>query len=172
MPINKSFISSPVEAGHSLLDAKHLPSQVITALEYVSSRLARRRLDISLIVLHGDGHGPIVQSAQSPSPKLHTPASSSSSSPGSFKRSASKSSVNSTSSASSIASFSRTNWPSLPATPKSGFSPQSPTSVQPNTSAFLNPYGITLTYASTLTEKAERVLRQSIVKAEKKFSIG
>ncbi|KUJ19033.1 uncharacterized protein LY89DRAFT_612453 [Mollisia scopiformis] len=143
MPITKSCISPPIEAGQSLLDAMQLPPQFTNALEYVSSRLARKRLHLSLIVVRKDVQIPGSPFAQCPQ------------SPATFKRSASKSSlssVSSSSSTSSTASVSRTIRPSLPTSP--------------------NPFGVSLMHASTLTEKAERILQHTVAKAEKKFSIG
>jgi hypothetical protein len=68
----------------------------------------------------------------------------------------------------------------LPSHPKDRAAAPSPTSTysslrspsitpRPSTP---NPYGISLIHASTLTLKAEKILRHTIAKAEKKFSIG
>lgn len=50
----KERISSPLEAGPSILDAHHLPPQLIPALEYTSSRLARKSLHLTLVVVRRD----------------------------------------------------------------------------------------------------------------------
>ena len=132
--ITKARISSPLEAGPSLLDAKQLPPQLTAALDYVSSRLTRRRLHLSLIVVRKD-----VQIPQSPatspqaSPKRpDSPGHSITTSPAkslfggsAFTRTPSKSSLSSMSdsgsstsgSSSSSSSLSRTNWPGLPSSP-------------------------------------------------------
>ncbi|KAG4425598.1 hypothetical protein IFR04_001295 [Cadophora malorum] len=188
--ITKARISSPLEAGPSLLDAKQLPPQLTAALDYVSSRLTRRRLHLSLIVVRKD-----VQIPQSPatspqaSPKRpDSPGHSITTSPAkslfggsAFTRTPSKSSLSSMSdsgsstsgSSSSSSSLSRTNWPGLPSSPADrSASPTPSTPVQPATPTTPNPYGITLMHASTLTPKAEKILRHTIAKAEKKFSIG
>lgn len=47
----KHRISAPLEAGTSILDAQSLPSHVNSALDYVSSRLARKGLHIPLVVV-------------------------------------------------------------------------------------------------------------------------
>jgi hypothetical protein len=106
--ITKDRISSPLEAGTSLLDNKQFPPQLINALDYVSGKLARRRLHLSLIVVRRE-----------------------------------------------------TEIPSFPSPQQSPKTPVSP-----------NPYGLTLMHASTLTEKAAKILRHTIAKAEKKFNIG
>ncbi|OAA58639.1 hypothetical protein SPI_06712 [Niveomyces insectorum RCEF 264] len=47
----KNLISSPLEAGTSVLDAHRLPSHVEAALEYTARRLARKALTIDLVVI-------------------------------------------------------------------------------------------------------------------------
>ncbi|WYZ40522.1 hypothetical protein EsH8_IV_000863 [Colletotrichum jinshuiense] len=46
----KSRISSPLEAGTSLLDVQHLPPHLNEALEYASKRLARKAFHVTLVV--------------------------------------------------------------------------------------------------------------------------
>lgn len=50
----KSIISTPLEAGTSLLDAHRLPSYLVPALEYTSERLAAKGLHITLVVARRD----------------------------------------------------------------------------------------------------------------------
>ncbi|KAE8446848.1 hypothetical protein EG329_011625 [Mollisiaceae sp. DMI_Dod_QoI] len=160
MPITKDCISPPIEAGPSLLESKQLPPQVTDALDYVSSKLARKRLHLSLIVVRNDIQIPGLASLQ-PLGRTDSPIPSPFSST-TFKRSPSKSSLSSISDSSSTISASSTaSSPTLTRT-----SSQSSTPVSPN------PYGITLMHASTLTAKAEKILRHTIARAEKKFSIG
>ncbi|EPE07357.1 hypothetical protein F503_08008 [Ophiostoma piceae UAMH 11346] len=47
----KNLISSPLEAGQSVLDAHRLPSHLDAALEYTARRLARKSLSIDLVVI-------------------------------------------------------------------------------------------------------------------------
>lgn len=47
----KQRISSPLEAGTSILDAHHLPPHVHAAVEYAAERLARKSLHVSLVVM-------------------------------------------------------------------------------------------------------------------------
>ncbi|CAD6444909.1 210f3a5b-2567-41ca-adef-d5fcd4da2842-CDS [Sclerotinia trifoliorum] len=54
MPISKNSISSPLEAGTSLLQPMQLPSELLEALDYVSKRLVRKGLHLSLIVVKRD----------------------------------------------------------------------------------------------------------------------
>ncbi|OTB20319.1 hypothetical protein K445DRAFT_51468, partial [Daldinia sp. EC12] len=51
MSLSKQRISSPLEAGPSILDAYNLPSHLNEALEYTSKRLARKALHITLVVV-------------------------------------------------------------------------------------------------------------------------
>ncbi len=93
MPL-KHLISSPLEAGQSVLDAHRLPSHLDAPLEYTARRLARKALSIDLVVVRRDyqlphvtstapaeGPVPIPTSPSSrpssalPSPALPTPAS-------------------------------------------------------------------------------------------------
>lgn len=50
----KSRISTPLEAGTSILDVHRLPSYVVPALEYTSKRLAEKGLHITLVVARRD----------------------------------------------------------------------------------------------------------------------
>lgn len=52
----KSLISSPLEAGTSILDAHHLPSCYNPVFEYTSKRLARKGLHITLTVARREQH--------------------------------------------------------------------------------------------------------------------
>ncbi len=47
----KIRISSPLEAGQSILDAHHLPASVRPALEYVAGRFARKEMGVTLAVV-------------------------------------------------------------------------------------------------------------------------
>lgn len=186
-------ISSPIEAGPSLLDAKQLPSHLTSALEYVSSRLMRKRLHLTLLVVRKD-----VQVPQSPSPQSPTRTVSLTASPARSLFSTASSTITSTirrvssrgslsdSSSSSSPTHSRTRWASLPANPKEGkgtapISPPSPDFPSQCSSPSWsecsapsqpNPFGISLIHACALTPKAEKILRYYIQRAEKKFSIG
>ena len=208
MPISKDRISSPLEAGPSLLDAKQLPPQLTSALDYVSKRLARKRLHLTLIVVRKDINIPGLPSPQSPKPP-DAPVTSLTTSPArslfnsassTFTRTISKhssqtpSETGSAESTSSNASLSRTRWSSLPTSPQDrkatpplpqvAPTPSPPISTpsfstpslspagSPSPHLTPNPYGISLIHASTLTAKAEKILRHTIAKAEKKYSIG
>lgn len=50
----KSRISTPLEAGTSILDVHRLPSYLVPALDYASKRLAERGLHITLLVARRD----------------------------------------------------------------------------------------------------------------------
>ncbi|KAF3013767.1 hypothetical protein E8E14_009946 [Neopestalotiopsis sp. 37M] len=50
----KQRISSPLEAGPSILDSQNIPTHLTQALEYASKRLARKAIHISLIVVRKD----------------------------------------------------------------------------------------------------------------------
>ena len=191
MGISKERISSPLEAGPSLNDTKQLPPQLTAALEYVSQRLARKGLHLSLIVVRKDDQIPVSTSPTS-TPRSGSPTQSLTASPTrslfgvtsdlvSRPPSRHSSSASISDSISSASSFSRTKWPGLPSHPKVPATAPSPTTstcsspISPRSTPKANgpnPYGISLIHASTLTLKAEKILRQTIAKAEKKFSIG
>ncbi|KAI4596592.1 hypothetical protein KJ359_005348 [Pestalotiopsis sp. 9143b] len=54
----KQSISSPLEAGTSILDTQSLPPHLTEALEYASKRLARKAMHITLIVVRREHHLP------------------------------------------------------------------------------------------------------------------
>ncbi|KAI0114951.1 hypothetical protein F4814DRAFT_417630 [Daldinia grandis] len=60
MSLSKQRISSPLEAGPSILDAYNLPSHLTEALEYTSKRLARKALHITLVVVRKEYQLPSV----------------------------------------------------------------------------------------------------------------
>ncbi|KAL2167568.1 hypothetical protein VTG60DRAFT_1114 [Thermothelomyces hinnuleus] len=65
-------ISSPLEAGPSIVDDHHLPSQVNEALEYASKRLGRKASHITLLVVRRDYQLP---TSPTPSPTYTPPGS-------------------------------------------------------------------------------------------------
>ena len=69
----KERISSPLEAGTSILDAHHLPPHVLPALEYVSERLSRKATHLSLVVVRSEYQMPAVPSPLGPSSGSRTP---------------------------------------------------------------------------------------------------
>ncbi|KAH8589360.1 hypothetical protein B0O99DRAFT_523259 [Bisporella sp. PMI_857] len=189
-------ISSPLEAGASLLDEKRLPPILTEALEYVSSRLVRKQLHLSLIVIRKNTHA-----LQSPvaSPNLRRSSVTSASSASSvlsparslFDFSMASSSPPPTSRSTSACpspdlpspSLSRTKWPSLPSspnafkssksTPSTCSSPVSSPALTSPSSLAQNPWGISLMHACALTPRSEKYLRLYISRAERKFpSIG
>lgn len=108
----KDKISSPLEAGPSLLDAHHLPAQLTPALEYASSRLARKSLHLTLVVARRDYQLP-------PSPVLCSPLGSPASpSQNRFTRHLPRWTRHSSFSSSSSA----TTMPSMPNSPRSAIS--------------------------------------------------
>lgn len=50
----KDKISSPLEAGPSVLDAHHIPPHLVPVLEYTSSRLAKKAVHLTLIIVRRD----------------------------------------------------------------------------------------------------------------------
>ncbi|KAF7921908.1 uncharacterized protein EAE97_011199 [Botrytis byssoidea] len=219
MPISKHKISSPLEAGTSLLQPMQLPSELLEALDYVSKRLVRKRLHLSLIVVKKDNQiqsPAISRTTTAPGSYSHTtspstllynsaplasharnislsrrgasPVSSRSSSPTStiFSNSLSERSNSTTASTLSTSTIylSRTKYSGLPSSPKDTMThhirasispPSTPSSppaewISPDTP---NRYGITLMHSTRLTPRAERILRSTISRAERKFpSIG
>ncbi|KAI0200762.1 hypothetical protein F4808DRAFT_151149 [Astrocystis sublimbata] len=72
MSLSKQRISSPLEAGRSILDA-NLPPHLVGALEYASKRLARKNLNVSLIVVKNEHQLPSAQSCAAPISPPQTP---------------------------------------------------------------------------------------------------
>ncbi|KAI1743517.1 hypothetical protein F4680DRAFT_347040 [Xylaria scruposa] len=78
MSVSKQRISTPLEAGRSILDTHNLPPHLTGALEYTSKRLARKNLHISLIVVKNENQLPSIQSCATPLSPPQTPESSAS----------------------------------------------------------------------------------------------
>ncbi|KAG5914468.1 hypothetical protein E4U42_000477 [Claviceps africana] len=79
----KELISPPLEAGPSVLDGHHLPAHLTPALEYASSRLARKSIHLTLVVVRRDYHVPTTPMSSplsSTSCSFHSASSASSSS--------------------------------------------------------------------------------------------
>lgn len=62
----KLSISAPLEAGSSLLDTHNLSTTITDALDYVSGRLIRKKLHLTLILTHDDVALPMASAAPSP----------------------------------------------------------------------------------------------------------
>ncbi|KAK1598548.1 uncharacterized protein LY79DRAFT_586624 [Colletotrichum navitas] len=122
----KSRISSPLEAGTSILDVQNLPPHLNEALEYASKRLARKSIHVTLVVARREYQLPTLLPSSSASsssalssPAMSPPASSYSNSSFSasrfnFKklvRSNTGSSISSTSSVSSASSAASASAP-------------------------------------------------------------
>ena len=227
----KDLISSPLEAGTSILDAHHLPPHVTSALEYASKRLARKGQHVTLVVVRKEYQLPFQTPSGPSSPTTAAPmtsadamaaycqssaaplasATTTSARPGfgsairqlvrtgthpvlpsldrrnnhassELKRSKSDATVDTTSTGGP-----RLWWPLSPSasntTPATPLMPQTPmTPATPATTISsaatdasqqgANPFGLRLVHATTLGVKQERVLRQTIEKAERKFRIG
>jgi hypothetical protein len=70
MGILRERISSPLEAGPSVLDVQQLPPHVADALEYTSRRLARKALHVTLVVVLREYQLPAVVPPTCVSPDL------------------------------------------------------------------------------------------------------
>ncbi|KAI0878317.1 hypothetical protein GGS24DRAFT_416538 [Hypoxylon argillaceum] len=73
MAVSKQRISSPLEAGRSILDTHNLPPQLTGALEYASKRFARKGLHLSLIVVKNEYQLPHARSCTTPTSPPQTP---------------------------------------------------------------------------------------------------
>ncbi|KAI0845175.1 hypothetical protein F5Y00DRAFT_179415 [Daldinia vernicosa] len=206
MSLSKQRISSPLEAGPSILDAYNLPSHLTEALEYTSKRLARKALHITLVVVRKEYQLPsVVPPCPTPtsppltpgimSPRFASPVIG-------LRQLVRRGTGNSTSTVSSTASeslpgtavsspsfppppteplVSPRRWvvPPTPSTPfpRTPMTPQTPSSILTASSTTSltqgpNEFGIRLIHTSLLTPKAEKTLRTTILKAERKFRIG
>jgi hypothetical protein len=154
----KFQISGPLEAGQSLLGSQSLPAPLTAALEYISSRLAKKQIALSMIVVRRTSpSGP-----SSPQYVVTSPVKS-------LFSSVAKKTLSRSSSVSSMSSYSSAR--SSPASPTGSFRSTASASsyIQPASS---NTYNFALINTSTLTPKEEKYLRQYVSKAEKKFPIG
>ncbi|KPM43111.1 hypothetical protein AK830_g3488 [Neonectria ditissima] len=201
----KDRISSPLEAGTSILDAHHLPPNLLPALEWTSSRLARKSLHVTLVVARRDYQFPSVLPPLG-SPGLSTPTTPHT--PGlrfhfsagpvsalkqlvrsgsyngptptrsmEFSRSAMASPAPVPAKLDVSVSSPRMRWPLSPSTPLSP-PPMTPCTASTTTTDTMSSmmsassFGMRLIHAAGLPPKAERALRSTLDKAEKKFRIG
>uniref|UniRef100_A0A0D2XZK9 DUF7582 domain-containing protein n=1 Tax=Fusarium oxysporum (strain Fo5176) TaxID=660025 RepID=A0A0D2XZK9_FUSOF len=195
----KDRISSPLEAGTSILDAHHLPPHLAPALEHVSSRLARKSQHITLVVARRDYQLPSVV----PPKGLLTPTTPSPLSPGlrlnlsqgpvsrlkSLVRTGSSTSLRSMNSPRSAlsspgqvppleASSPRFRWPLSPSTPMSP-PPMTPCTASSTTTDTMSSmmsassgFGMRLIHTNELHPRSEKILNSILTKTEKKFAIG
>lgn len=164
MRISKDTISSPLEAGMSLVESQKLPPRLADALGYASNRLVRKRLHLTLIVSRsqcsesGD--------AAKETPTISSPPSTTSLFPRNIRWPSRAGSLRSMASTSTISSTYSSQAPlSPPHTPCTPMTPSSPRV------ANTNEYGISLLHATTLSEKASRVLEETIAKTSRKFRL-
>ncbi|KAI1771398.1 hypothetical protein F4818DRAFT_212976 [Hypoxylon cercidicola] len=206
MSLLKQRISSPLEAGPSILDVHNLPPHLTEALEYTSKRLARKALHITLVVVRKEYQLPsVVPPCPTPplTPGIASPTRFASPVVG-LKQLVRRGTGNSTSSLSSSASeslpsssvtspmfpppptepqISPRRWaiPSTPASPfpRTPMTPNTPSSIVTATSSTCsavtqgaNEFGMRLIHTGLLSPKAEKTLRITVSKAERKFHIG
>ncbi|KAL7626865.1 hypothetical protein AAE478_003639 [Parahypoxylon ruwenzoriense] len=209
MSLSKQRISSPLEAGPSILDAYNLPSHLTGALEYASKRLARKALHITLVVVRKEYQLPsIVPPCPTPTSPPLTPGVASptrfASPVAGLKQLVRRGTGNSISTLSSTASESTPSrsmtspafpknplaeplssprrWilPPTPGSPlpRTPMTPHTPSSIATASSTASSvahgstDFGIRLIYTALLSPKAEKTLRTTILKAERKFHIG
>ncbi|KAM0274994.1 hypothetical protein ACHAQH_007684 [Verticillium albo-atrum] len=177
----KSHISSPLEAGPSILDVQHLPPNLTEALEYASCRLARKGFHTTLVVLRRDYQLPIENTI---CPSLWSPTHArTASAPSRMASFASSPMVTSfkklvrTGTAGSAVTTAggdspRMRWPLTPGTPATPSTASSILTDGGQGPMAANAFGLRLVQADILTDREERVLRQTIERAEKKFRIG
>ncbi|KAM0357992.1 hypothetical protein ACHAP4_004991 [Fusarium culmorum] len=195
----KDRISSPLEAGTSILDAHHLPPNMAPALEHASSCLARKSQHITLVVARRDYQLPSVV----PPKGLLTPITPTTLSPGfrlnlsqgpvsrlkSLMKKGSSASLRSMDSPRSglsspgqvpplEISSPRFKWPLSPSTPLSP-PPMTPCTASSTTtdtmSSMMNAssgFGMRLIHTNELNPKSEKILNTILTKTEKKFALG
>ncbi|KAI0506739.1 hypothetical protein F5B22DRAFT_435645 [Xylaria bambusicola] len=73
MSLSKQRISSPLEAGRSIMDAHNLPPELTSTMEYASKRLARKNLHITLIVVKNEYQLPTLRPCATPTSPPQTP---------------------------------------------------------------------------------------------------
>ncbi|RSL56673.1 hypothetical protein CEP54_008712 [Fusarium duplospermum] len=197
----KERISSPLEAGTSILDAHHLPPHLAPALEYASARLARKSQHITLVVARRDYQLPSVV----PPRGLITPTTPTPMSPGfrfnfgngpmsKLKSLVLAGSYNGPTSARSIESprsgisspglahppdtpSPRFRWPLSPTMPLSP-PPMTPGTASSTTTDTMSSimsssgFGMRLIHTNELHPRSEKILNQTLEKTEKKFRVG
>ncbi|KAM5345481.1 hypothetical protein ACJ41O_011343 [Fusarium nematophilum] len=195
----KDRISSPLEAGTSILDAHHLPPHVVPALEHASARLARKSQHITLVVARRDYQLPSVvppkgaYSLQTPTTPLspgfrlnrsNGPVSAlkllvrSGSYNGPTPVQSPRSAVSSPGYAPTMDTSSpRLRWPLSPATPLSP-PPMTPCTASSTTTEAMSAmmssgvFGMRLIHTNELNPKSEKILNSTLEKTEKRFRIG
>ncbi|KAI1500600.1 hypothetical protein F5X99DRAFT_235131 [Biscogniauxia marginata] len=222
MSLDKQRISSPLEAGRSILDTHNLPPHLTGALEYTSRRLARKAQHITLVVVRNDYQLPSsVPPSATPTSPPATPeyragfASPRFASPMAglkqLVRRGTNSSLSSSTTSETAPSISTLSSPTFsplpsepltsprrwilpptpgstaPCTPMTPHTPFSTTTTTTSTSTSTTStassssstsqrqgygFGIRLLYTSPLSPKAEKTLRVTIAKAERKFLGG
>ncbi|PTB74213.1 hypothetical protein M440DRAFT_1337943 [Trichoderma longibrachiatum ATCC 18648] len=189
-------ISSPLEAGPSLLDAHHIAPHLLPVLEYTSGRLARKSIHLTLIIVKRDYqllNSPISSpsSSSSSSPQQQLPARLAFSSLKHLMRSASQHVVGSPRSAGGSPASSSSSYPCTePASsprfrwPLSPAFPSSPPPMTPSTTSSLtttesngstmtsNSAGLRCFHSGDLSPRTEKVLKSTLIKAGNKFGVG
>ncbi|WAO92924.1 Hypothetical protein NCS54_01045200 [Fusarium falciforme] len=197
----KERISSPLEAGTSILDAHHLPPHLAPALEHASARLARKSQHITLVVARRDYQLPSVV----PPRGLVTPTTPTPLSPsfrfnfgngpmsklkslvlaGSYNGPTPARSMDSPRSGISSPGFApppdtpspRFRWPLSPTTPLSP-PPMTPGTASSTTTDTMSSiisssgFGMRLIHTNELHPRSEKILNQTLEKTEKKFRVG
>ncbi|RMJ12802.1 hypothetical protein BHE90_012117 [Fusarium euwallaceae] len=197
----KERISSPLEAGTSILDAHHLPPHLAPALEYASARLARKSQHITLVVARRDYQLPSVV----PPRGLITPTTPTPLSPGfrfnfgngpmsklkslvlagSYNGPTPARSMESPRSGISSPGFApppdtpspRFRWPLSPTMPLSP-PPMTPGTASSTTTDTMSSimsssgFGMRLIHTNELHPRSEKILNQTLEKTEKKFRVG
>ena len=196
MALSKDRISSPLEAGPSILDVQNLPPHLNEALEYASRRLTRKALHVTLVVVRRDYQLPTIPPPCA-SPDLSPPSSPSphasrlafATSPVAALRHLVKSGgstggvshgfpapLPSPAPESEFGGQRYMRWPLSPSVPLSP-PPMTPSTTTSSTATdngpmTPNPFGLRLIHANLLNAREEKILRQTIDKAEKRFHIG
>lgn len=194
MPL-KDSISTPLEAGTSILDTHNLPSHLNDALEYASRRLARKSLHVPLVAIRRDytnpWEPPTPPPPASPSPSMApragfaaslrqrlnpilTSFSLSTSREGSIRSTATSPTFSVSSSATG---WSKPSWPCTPATPATPMSvppmtPSTASSAADIMPATPGPCGIRLVHGDVLSPKDDQTVRDVLDKARKKYRLG
>lgn len=196
----RDIISSPLEAGTSILDSHSLPPTIRPALEYASTRLAKKSLHLTLVVVRRDYQLPpaalasptgCIQdfgiSAATPTTPGSPPLSASSTS-SRFARHISRWASRVPGSPRSIISSPaftplsatfpapKTAWPATPGLPMSPppMTPGTATSsiaTDGGLSAYGCDNGLRFLYSEHLPAKVERTLHHILMKAARKFRI-
>ncbi|PHH80163.1 hypothetical protein CDD82_1933 [Ophiocordyceps australis] len=177
MPLKDKTISSPLEAGPSILDTHHVPPRTLAALDYVARRLTRRGLHLSLVLVrshhqlpaHGSpgitGQAGLQRSTSVSMPGPRLAALKQLVRTGSLRSSRDKMPTSSPWPVAKRHETATSSWPSSPSSPP----PLTPSTGSSATESSGDAFGVRLLHGPELGSRRRRILASVLAKAQDKF---